>query len=65
MAKKIAIVEFNGDWDEKSIDECLDMMKSFNYSENQALSALTLTDEGVSVLCNTLFPKIDEEKKNS
>lgn len=55
--KKVAVIEFNGDWDEDTIHECLGMMVQFNFGPNQGMGVVTLTEDGAERVLEAIAPK--------
>ena len=57
--KQAAVIEFSGDWDKDSMQECLGLFSVFNYGPNQGLEVVILTEEGTERVLETITPKVD------
>ena len=55
--KKVAVIEFDGDWGMDTIHECLDMMAQFNFRSNQSVGVVTLTEDGAERVMEVIVPK--------
>ena len=55
--KKVAVIEFNGEWDEDTIHECLGILGIFNFGPNQGMSVVTLTKDGAERVLEAIAPK--------
>ena len=55
--RKVAVIEFNGDWDEDIIHECLGILSIFNFGPNQGMRVVTLTEDGAERVLEEIAPK--------
>lgn len=58
--KQLAVIEFNGDWDKDTIQECLGLLAKFNLGSNQVIGVVTLTEEGTERVLEAIVPKVKE-----
>lgn len=58
--RKVAVIEFNGNWDKDTMQECLGLLSMFNFGPNQGMGVVTLTDEGAGRVLEAIAPKLKE-----
>ena len=55
--RKVAVIEFNGNWDEGTMHGCLSILSIFNFGPNQGMGVVTLTEDGAERVLEAIAPK--------